>query len=55
MVKYIGSGRFSRVYSAFWTEGPRWTWDDDVQEWTRAGPMNVTLKRLDESQNISSS
>ena len=36
-------------------EGPRWIWDDGAQEWTRAGPMNVALKRLDDSQNISSS
>ncbi|PKC05970.1 hypothetical protein RhiirA5_420233 [Rhizophagus irregularis] len=32
-----------------------WIWDDGAQEWTRAGPMNVALKRLDNSQNISSS
>lgn len=36
-------------------EGPRWTLDDCAQEWTRAGPPNVTLKRLDNSQNVSSS
>jgi len=24
MVKYIGSGKFSSVYSALWMEGPRW-------------------------------
>ncbi|PKY46907.1 hypothetical protein RhiirA4_461916 [Rhizophagus irregularis] len=32
----------------------RWIWDDGAQEWTRAGPMNVALKLLDNSQNISS-
>ncbi|CAB4414931.1 unnamed protein product [Rhizophagus irregularis] len=48
-------GGFSSVYSALWMEGPRWIWDDGAQEWTRAGPMNVALKRLDNSQNISSS
>jgi hypothetical protein len=47
MVKYIGKGRFSSVYSVFWMEGPRWIWDDGAQEWTRAGPMSVALKRLD--------
>ncbi|RIA90086.1 kinase-like domain-containing protein [Glomus cerebriforme] len=55
MVKYIGSGGFGSVYSALWMEGPRWIWDDGAQEWTRAGPMNVALKRLDNSLNISSS
>ncbi|RGB28397.1 hypothetical protein C1646_745871 [Rhizophagus diaphanus] len=55
MVKYVGKGGFSSVYSALWMEGPRWNWDDGAQEWTRAGPMNVALKCLDNSQNISSS
>ena len=54
-VKYIGSGGFSSVYSALWMEGPRWIWDDGAQEWSRAGPMNVALKRLDGSQSVSSS
>ncbi|RIA82616.1 hypothetical protein C1645_743650 [Glomus cerebriforme] len=34
---------------------PRWIWDDGAHEWTRAGPMNVALKRLDNSQNVSNS
>ncbi|CAI2188261.1 6688_t:CDS:2, partial [Funneliformis geosporum] len=55
MIKYIGSGGFGSVYSAIWIEGPRWIWDDESQEWSRSGPMNVVLKRLDNSQNISSS
>ena len=55
MVKYIDKGGFSSIYSALWMEGPRWIWDDGAQEWTRAGPTNVVLKRLDNSQNISSS
>ncbi|GBC05293.1 hypothetical protein RclHR1_06160004 [Rhizophagus clarus] len=55
LVKYIGKGRFSSVYSALWMEGPRWIWDDVAQEWTRGGPINVALKRLDNSQNISRS
>jgi hypothetical protein len=54
-VKYIGRSGFSSVYSALWMEGPRWIWADGAQEWTRAGSMNVALKRLDNSQNISSS
>ncbi|CAB4392076.1 unnamed protein product [Rhizophagus irregularis] len=55
MVKYIGSGGFGSVYSALWMEGPRWNWDDGAQEWARAGPMTVALKRLDNSQEILSS
>src|SRR5688572_11594295 len=55
MVKYISEGGFSSVYSALWMEGPRWIWDDVAQDWTRSGPIHVALKRLDNSQNISSS
>src|SRR6266487_2609241 len=55
MDKYIGSGGFGSVYSADWMEGPRQKWDYTAQEWTRTGPIKVALKRLDNSQNISSS
>ena len=55
MVKYVGKDGFGSIYSSLWMEGPRWIWDDVAQEWTRAGPTNVALKRLDNSHNISSS
>ncbi|PKK48240.1 hypothetical protein RhiirC2_803576 [Rhizophagus irregularis] len=29
-----------------------WNWDDGAQEWARAGPMTVALKRLDSSENF---
>ncbi|RIA90087.1 kinase-like domain-containing protein [Glomus cerebriforme] len=51
--KSIGTGGFSSVDSALWMEGPRWIWDDDAQQWTRAGPTIVALKCLNNSQNIS--
>ncbi|RIA89370.1 hypothetical protein C1645_824940 [Glomus cerebriforme] len=44
MIKYTGKGGFNNVYSALWIEGPRRIW-----------PINVALKRLDYSQNISTS
>ncbi|GBC32676.2 uncharacterized protein OCT59_007020 [Rhizophagus irregularis] len=37
MVKYVGKGGFSSVYSALWMEGPRWIWDDGTRidsSWT---------------------
>jgi hypothetical protein len=46
-------GAFSSIYSAIWTEGPRWNLDEEVEVWTRSGPMKVILKRLDNSQNMS--
>jgi len=55
MVKYIGSGGFSSIYLALWMEGPRWKWDNRLEEWTQTSPIKVVLKRLDNSLNISSS
>jgi hypothetical protein len=55
LIKHIGSGGFSNIYSAFWMEGPRKNWDDVAQVWTRVGPTLIVLKRLDNSLNISSS
>ncbi|CAG8780920.1 395_t:CDS:2 [Cetraspora pellucida] len=52
MIKYVSRGGFSTIYKAKWLEGPRWNWDEDDQGWERSGPINVALKRLDNSQNI---
>ncbi|RIA82618.1 hypothetical protein C1645_835068 [Glomus cerebriforme] len=43
--------QLNATQASLWMEGPRWIWDDDAQEWSRAGPMNVA----DNSRNISSS
>ncbi|CAB4405463.1 unnamed protein product [Rhizophagus irregularis] len=34
-------------------EGPSWILDEEAEVWTRNGPVNVILKRLDNSQSIS--
>ncbi|CAI2173804.1 19263_t:CDS:2 [Funneliformis geosporum] len=46
-------GSFSTIFSAVWMEGPRWIWDKEVEQLTRNGPINVSLKRLNNPQNIS--
>ena len=46
-------GAFSTVYSAVWMEGPRWNLDEEADVWSRNGPIKVTLKRLNDSQNMS--
>jgi hypothetical protein len=46
-------GAFSSIYSAIWMEGPRWNLDEEVEVWTRSGPIKVILKRLDNSQYMS--
>ena len=53
IVTYIDRGGFTSIYSAVWMEGPKWIWDEAAQDWNRAGPMAVGLKRLDGSHNIS--
>ena len=45
-------GAFSSIYSAVWMEGPKWNLDEEADAWNRSGPIKVTLKRLDNSQNI---
>ncbi|GES99774.1 kinase-like domain-containing protein [Rhizophagus clarus] len=51
LVKYIVKGRFSSVYSALWME----VLDGFGMMSPRGGPINVALKRLENSQNISRS
>ncbi|CAB5384251.1 unnamed protein product [Rhizophagus irregularis] len=46
-------GAFSSIYSAIWMDGPSWILDEEAEVWTRNGPVNVILKRLDNSQSIS--
>ena len=38
---------FSTIFSAIWLEGPRWIWDEAIEQWTRNGPIKVALKRLE--------
>ncbi|CAB5177247.1 unnamed protein product [Rhizophagus irregularis] len=51
-VEYITSGGYGDIFTAVWQEGPRWAWDENDQTRIRTGPRNVTLKILDNSQNI---
>ena len=46
-------GAFSSIYSAVWVEGPRRKLDSQDEIWTRNGPIDVILKRLNNSQNMS--
>ncbi|CAB4405943.1 unnamed protein product [Rhizophagus irregularis] len=39
-------GAFSSIYSAVWTEGPRWDLDEEAEVWTRTGPIKVILKKI---------
>lgn len=54
MVKYV-VWRIQSLYSALWMKNLSWTLDNVTCEWTHVGPMNIVLKFLDNSPNISSS
>ncbi|CAG8536543.1 11309_t:CDS:2, partial [Acaulospora morrowiae] len=54
LVEFVADGGFGTVYKGEWLRGPRWNWDENDQMWCRSGPMTIALKRLKDSQNISS-
>ncbi|GBB88397.1 hypothetical protein RclHR1_14980002 [Rhizophagus clarus] len=54
LIKYTGKeGSFSTIYSAVWMEGPLWNRDEAAGIWSRGGPTNVILKRLNDSRELS--
>ena len=52
-VIYITRGGFGKVYSAVWPEGFIQHWDIANQKWSRFSKIQVALKSLDDSFNIS--
>ncbi|CAG8785341.1 43522_t:CDS:2 [Gigaspora margarita] len=52
-VKFKSRGSFSTIYSAKWMDGPRNRWDKDDTDWVRNGPMECALKRIENSQSLS--
>ena len=55
-IKPIGEGGFAKVYSAKWIDGPAKYSKQDDGTWKKLDPkpINVALKRLNGSQNMSS-
>src|SRR5436305_13926 len=49
---YIAKGGFGEIYSAKWPEGYIDSWNIEHRKWERK-PINVVLKNLDYSSNIS--
>ena len=52
-IKYIAEGGFSKVYKASWIDGYI-QWDKEKQSFKRSGSTQVVLKKLNNSQNITS-
>ena len=55
-IKQIGEGGFAKVYSATWIDGKAEYYRQNDGSWKKAypKPIKVALKKLNESQNISS-
>ena len=55
-IKPIGEGGFAKVYSAKWIDGPAEYEKQDDGTWKKLDPepINVALKRLNGSQNMTS-
>ena len=54
-IKQIGEGGFAKVYSAKWNDGRSIYTKQDNGSWEKSKPkpINVALKRLNGSQNMS--
>ena len=54
-IKQIGEGGFAKVYSAKWIDGRSKYYKQDNGSWKKleSEPINVALKRLNGSQNMS--
>ena len=52
-IKYIAEGGFSKVYKASWIDGYI-QWDKEKQTFKRSGLIQVALKKLNNSENITS-
>ena len=42
----IGKGAFGEVFSAIWSNGPNWRWDQESKQYFKDGERRVALKRL---------
>ena len=53
-IEFIAEGGFSKVYKATWIDGPTINWDKEKLNFIRSGPITVALKKLNNSENITS-
>src|SRR6266511_577925 len=50
-VKYLTKGGFGSIYTAEWTRGKIFDYDENKKEFTYFGPQDIVLKMLDDSNN----
>ena len=53
-IEFIAEGGFSKVYKATWIDGCIDDWDEKRLNFKRSGPRTVALKKLNNSENITS-
>ena len=53
-IKFIAEGGFSKVYKAIWIDGNIRGWNKKEINFKRSGPVKVVLKKLNNSENITS-
>ncbi|CAG8817630.1 2940_t:CDS:1, partial [Racocetra fulgida] len=51
-VEYLAEGGYGTVYKAKWKSGPIEYYDDDVQEWYRSGEIDIVLKSIKDSKDM---
>ena len=51
-VKYLTKGGFGSIYTARWTKGSIFDYDENKKEFTYVGPQGVVLKVLDDSNKL---
>ncbi|RIA87963.1 kinase-like domain-containing protein [Glomus cerebriforme] len=51
-IKYIAQGGFSKIYKAKWIDGFITEWDNKNKKWKRWGNMDVALKSLNNSKDV---
>ena len=42
----IGKDTFGEVFSAIWSNGPNWRWDQESKQYFREGERQIALIRL---------
>ncbi|RHZ45208.1 hypothetical protein Glove_687g7 [Diversispora epigaea] len=50
-ITYLTKGGFGTAYKAKWLDGPIYSWNYEVKNWSRINVENVCLKSLDNSTN----
>ena len=51
-IEYLAKGGFGTVYKAIWKDGPIDEWDSENNQWKRKREIDVALKCLHNSQEI---